>query len=285
MAHQDYLIGVLNKDGSIRTVSDDIILTTQARQSIQPVDQSLLQIADDLDGEMAVVEGELSGGVLYMAEITEVLPKVTGALIQSLVEKQLISYADIQNTLNAFEAGPSDRDKLCAIIIGHKKQSPGAVSADQKVTEFEFNDALSRLIEERTKTVNIKRIYRTTYQQLPDDVNQTDADFAISLHCNAFNNEASGTEVLYYYKSKQGKVLASLLQEKLLAGLGLHDRGIKSRTSEDRGGYLLRYTKMPCVIAEPFFIDNPDDLAQAQSNIKDLADAYVTAIEMMGSQL
>lgn len=285
MAHQDYLIGVLNKDSSIRTLSDDIVLTTQSRQSSLPPDQSLLQVSDALDGKMAVVEGELSGGVLYMAEVTEVLPKVTGALIQSLVEKQLISYADIQNALNVFEDRPADKDKVCALIIGHKQQSPGAVSVDNKVTEFEFNNALSQLIEERTKMVNIQRVYRTTYQQLPADVNQTNADFAISLHCNAFNNQTSGTEVLYYYKSKQGKILANLLQENLLAGLGLNDRGIKARTSEDRGGYLLRYTSMPCVIAEPFFIDNPNDLAHAQSNMKNLADAYVSTIEMMAEQI
>ena len=285
MAHQDYVIGILNKDSSIHTVSDDIVLTTQDRHSLQPAEQSPLQIADDLVGKMAVVEGELSGDVLYMAEVTEVLPKVTGVLIQSLVEKGLISYADIQKTLNALEVKPKDRNKLCALIVGHKKQSPGAVSADRQVTEFEFNDALSQLIEQRLQTVNVRRVYRTTYQQLPEDVNQTDADFAISLHCNAFNNTASGTEVLYYYKSRQGKALASLLQDNLLAALGLNDRGIKPRTTEDRGGYLLRYTQMPCVIAEPFFIDNPDDLALAQTHIKKLADAYVTTIEAMAAQI
>ena len=31
------------------------------------------------------------------------------------------------------------------------------------------------------------------------------------------------------------------------------------KTAEDRGGYVLKYTKCPIVIAEPFFIDNDYD--------------------------
>ena len=62
------------------------------------------------------------------------------------------------------------------------------------------------------------------------DINDTEADFAISLHCNAFNREASGTEVLYYHKSKTGEKIAKILQSSLVEALGINDRGIKPKT-------------------------------------------------------
>ncbi|QJA05280.1 N-acetylmuramoyl-L-alanine amidase [Thermosulfurimonas marina] len=94
---------------------------------------------------------------------------------------------------------------------------------------------------------------------------------------------ASGTEVLYYHRSWKGEKMAQILLDYLVAHLGLPSRGIKPCTSEDRGGYLLRYTKAPCVICEPFFIDNSVDLARAQEDLPGLARAYAQAIEKIGA--
>ncbi|MDL1985814.1 MAG: N-acetylmuramoyl-L-alanine amidase [Deltaproteobacteria bacterium] len=124
-----------------------------------------------------------------------------------------------------------------------------------------------------------QRIYRRTYKDLPDDINALNPNFIISLHCNAFNTQVAGTEVLYYHKSENGKKMAEILLKYLLEHLKLPDRGIKSRMSEDRGGYLLRYTQAPCLIAEPFFIDNNSDLARAQEDLDGLAAAYAAAID------
>ncbi|MFQ5866211.1 MAG: N-acetylmuramoyl-L-alanine amidase [bacterium] len=169
--------------------------------------------------------------------------------------------------------------KLCALVIGHKKSSPGAINDNQNLTEFEFNDFLSFRIEKKVVNTDVQRVYRRTYKELPDDINALAPDFIVSLHCNAFNKQASGTEVLYYYKSDKGKQIAEVLQRHLLDYLTLPDRGIKPRTSEDRGGYLLKYTHAPCVIAEPFFIDNDDDLAKAQEDLEAFAQTYANAID------
>jgi N-acetylmuramoyl-L-alanine amidase len=85
--------------------------------------------------------------------------------------------------------------------------------------------------------------------------------------------------VLYYHSSDAGRTIAEILQRCLVDFLSLPDRGIKPKTSEDRGGYLLRYTNAPCVIAEPFFIDNDHDLARAQEDLYGLAAAYTNAID------
>ena len=147
------------------------------------------------------------------------------------------------------------------------------------LTEFDFNEHLALGIEKKVQKTEIQRVYRRTYKELPDDINALDPDFIVSLHCNAFNGKASGTEVLYYHKSENGKKMAEILLEHLVEHLKLRNRGIKPRTAEDRGGYLLRYTKAPCVIAEPFFIDSDDDLARAQEDLDGLALAYANTIE------
>ncbi|GKT11531.1 MAG: N-acetylmuramoyl-L-alanine amidase [Thiomicrorhabdus sp.] len=169
--------------------------------------------------------------------------------------------------------------KLCALVIGHKKTSPGASNKASALSEFEFNDALAQQIEESAGTVHVQRVYRRTYNSLPEDLNQLAPDFIISLHCNAFNEQASGTETLYYHRSVKGKLIAEILNNNLVDALGLKDRGIKPKSAEDRGGFLLKTTQAPCIIAEPFFIDNDTDLATAESNRNQLVQAYISSIE------
>ena len=175
--------------------------------------------------------------------------------------------------------------KKCALVIGHKKTSQGASNNKTGLTEFVFNDALAQDIESAVSGVEIQRVYRRTYSSLPDDINELNPDFIVSLHCNAYNKKATGTEVLYYHRSAKGKLMAKKLNEHLVDALELKDRGIKSKTSEDRGGFLLKNTMAPCVIAEPFFIDNNDDLAVAQKKRKKLIKAYASGIEAITNSI
>ena len=173
--------------------------------------------------------------------------------------------------------------KTCALVIGHKQDSPGAVNKNSEISEFAFNSRLALAIEDGIKDVKIERVLRQSYGALPYKINALDPDFIISLHCNAFNKKVSGTRVLYYHRSQKGKRLAEILQEKLVAALGLKDGGIKPKTTEDKGGYLLFYTRAPAVIAEPFFIDNDNDLKTATDVRDKLILAYVEAIALIGS--
>ena len=167
----------------------------------------------------------------------------------------------------------------CALVIGHKKSSPGARNEAAGIAEFEFNEKLAMDIEAKVQDVFIQRVYRRTFQALPHDINELNPNFIISLHCNAYNKEASGTEVLYYYKSENGKKMAEILDRHLVGALELPDRGILPRNVENRGGYLLKYTNASCVISEPFFIDNDRDYARAMERYEQLVMAYALAIE------
>lgn len=148
----------------------------------------------------------------------------------------------------------------CALVIGHKKSSPGASNKNSGLTEFTFNEALAMEIESEVSGVKAQRVYRRTYSSLPDDINELNPDFIVSLHCNAFISTETGAEVLYYHHSTKGKLIADILNTHLIKALGLKDRGIKPKTSEDRGGFFIKKTYASCVIAEPFFIDNDSDL-------------------------
>lgn len=175
--------------------------------------------------------------------------------------------------------------KTCALVIGHKKTSSGASNKKSGLTEFAFNEKLAMEIEDNVNDVSIQRVYRRTYKTLPGDINELNPDFIISMHCNAFNKTASGTEVLYYHRSKKGKRMAKILNVGFIEALGLKDRGIKAKSAEDRGGYLLKSTIAPCVIAEPFFIDNNSDLQTVIDNRDELIKAYASSIEAIANAL
>lgn len=171
--------------------------------------------------------------------------------------------------------------KIVALIVGHSQSSQGASNANG-MTEWAFNHVLASLVANHlTASGKVKPvlIHRDTYSELPEKVNETGADIAVSFHANAFNTEATGSEVLYYHRSIKGRKLADIMQFAATDALGLTDRGIKPKNESDRGGHLLRHTSMPCVIVEPFFIDNSADLKIAMEKQCELAKNYAHAIE------
>ena len=164
---------------------------------------------------------------------------------------------------------------MIVMDIGHSKVSPGAVNATYKVSEFIFNNKLARDIQ---KFIDVRLFYRTSHQNLPSDLNSLKPKYIVSLHCNAFNTRATGSEVLYYHTSKTGKRLAEIYLDHIVGCLGLPNRGVKPRTGTDRGGYQLKYTNAPCIIVEPFFIDNDADFEMVQSVMDEFIQANVRAL-------
>jgi len=163
--------------------------------------------------------------------------------------------------------------KKCALVVGHKPGSPGACNETQGICEFELNNELVDLIMSRLSSsvepdggIELVKVLRNTYRGLPSDINELNPDFVVSFHCNAFNKRASGTETLYYHKSVKGKKIADIFQSNMRYILELPDRGTKGIDVEDRGGHLLKYTNAPCVLVEPFFIDNDKDFNKYVSN-------------------
>ena len=170
----------------------------------------------------------------------------------------------------------------CGLVVGHKPNKPGACNKKYKICEYQFNDQLACNIYDYLKDhetgIKTRIIRRDTYKSLPNDINTIGPDFCISLHCNAFNGRWNGTETLYYHKSKKGKLMAEILQKNIIEVLEFKDRGILPRGTEDRGGYLLRYIDAPCVIVEPFFIDNNKAYQTVIERYDQLVKAYADSI-------
>lgn len=83
--------------------------------------------------------------------------------------------------------------------------------------------------------------------------NFSGAKYFISLHFNAFNGKASGTEV--FAISNPGRRLAlSVVNE--IASLGFKNRGVKNGSHL----FVLRNTNMPAILIEGCFIDSQEDI-------------------------
>ena len=175
-----------------------------------------------------------------------------------------------------------------ALVVGHKASSKGACNENYNLSEFDYNtkiidEVILKLSQDKSKIECFKVFRQTTYSDLPEQINELHPDIVLSFHCNAFNKKASGTEVLYYHKSKRGKLFADLFQGAIVSMLRLPDRNILPCTSEDRGGSLLRYTNAPALILEPFFIDNDLDLERASSMKEHLVECYADTLEFISS--
>lgn len=169
-----------------------------------------------------------------------------------------------------------------AIVVGHSEKSQGAVNASSGMTEFLYNKVVAvklALLLEQDDAHEGVIIYRDNYINLPAKVNRESPDVILSLHCNAFNKKAKGCETLYYHRSKRSKALARMVNKEILWDFDAVDRGIKARQANDRGSYLLRMTDAPCVIVEPFFIDNDDDYDMFQTKQGEYAMCLAEAID------
>ena len=104
-----------------------------------------------------------------------------------------------------------------------------------------------------------------------DEANSMPADIFISLHCNAANTEARGTEIeVYQCDGGEACKLAQCIQSQIVDSLKTVDRGLKERT----GLIVLKHTDMPAVLVEMAFIDNDADAAL----LLDQADNFARAI-------
>lgn len=163
-----------------------------------------------------------------------------------------------------------------ALSIGHSESEQGAVNQTFGITEFMYNSGLAKLIQKELIKLghDVDLVWRKELKDLPKQINSTNADICVELHCNAYNKIVSGSEVLHYPESPNGLALAEFIQEAIVDVLDLRDRGIKGSERE----LILRKTKMPCVIVEPFFIDNDMDMIIGNEHKKDLALAIASGI-------
>ncbi len=104
--------------------------------------------------------------------------------------------------------------------------------------------------------------------------NASGADIFVSLHCNAANCIAEGTETLVYRFGGTSEILARCIQDQLIDTLGTVDRGLKERPNLG----VLKHTSMPAVLVEIAFIDNDSDHEILVTRKVDIARAIARGI-------
>ncbi|MBW4613138.1 MAG: N-acetylmuramoyl-L-alanine amidase [Desmonostoc vinosum HA7617-LM4] len=93
--------------------------------------------------------------------------------------------------------------------------------------------------------------------------NASGVDVFVSIHFNAFNGQANGTEV--FATSDRGRKIAKPVLDEIIK-LGFFNRGVKSGSHL----YVLKNTDMPAILIECCFIDSKKDMnlfnAEAMAN-------------------
>lgn len=156
---------------------------------------------------------------------------------------------------------PSIQNGRNVVIIdpGHGGSDPGAVgigNIHEADVVLEIAQKVASILEQqgvqtimtRTSDVDVELEPRVAMAE------QANASLFVSIHANAIDMsrpEVNGTST-YYFSS--GESLAQVVQDSIVQGLGVQDRGIHSARF-----YVLRKTSMPAILVETAFVTGAED--------------------------
>lgn len=141
---------------------------------------------------------------------------------------------------------------------------PGAVSNGIREADIALawgNELRSILMEQGHKVIRTRRDH-----QDPAPVGQRAAiakrfggDIMLSIHCNAADGAASGTET--FYRGDGNKLTAQRINTAVVEALGTKDRGVKLESASQHAR-LAVMAFQPCFLVELGFIDHAGDRAK-----------------------
>ena len=139
----------------------------------------------------------------------------------------------------------------------HIPEDPGAVNPHNGLKEADVAQQVGKLVVKYLEAAGLKTFYlqSDSLEEIANSANNSGADVFVSIHCNAFNTMAKGTEVEIYGSGGEREILAQCIQDQIVKSLGTIDRGLKIRPNL----YELKHTSMPAVLVELAFIDNDED--------------------------
>lgn len=97
-----------------------------------------------------------------------------------------------------------------------------------------------------------------SYPCITTEANKSGADFAISIHLNACDQQANGTECFVFMRGSSADRMAQHIQKQICHQLYRIDRGVKYEEDKprDRRFSFIMKTDMPAIIVECCFIDS-----------------------------
>ncbi|MBD2773386.1 N-acetylmuramoyl-L-alanine amidase [Iningainema tapete] len=146
------------------------------------------------------------------------------------------------------------------IDIGHNcppdTGAPGLKLEDELTLDV-GNRVISKLTQLKHEVIECKpknaNSVRESLSKRCFNANAAKVDIYVSIHFNAFNWQANGTEI--YAVSDEGRKIASPVLDEIVK-LGFFNRGVKSGTHL----YVLRNTDMPAILIECCFCDSQKDM-------------------------
>lgn len=155
--------------------------------------------------------------------------------------------------------------KVVALDVGHGWGNSalfdaGAIANGR--TEYEINSLVAKKIAEILKTLGaVVHVFdyapdtseRLFLNQKGKKAGEVGANVFVSIHHNAFNGTAQGSETLIHSLAEtHDEILADCIQKQLVDKLKLTNRGIKAQQLGVLKGCP---TKIPACLTEAFFID------------------------------
>ena len=161
----------------------------------------------------------------------------------------------------------------------------GAKNAETGLRECDVAKHIANLVEKYLTAAGVEVVgniqsdnlyYDSDYPQpcVCAEANASGADIFVSIHCNAFDCDAHGTETYAYTSGGEGEKLACCINDQIVGALGTLDRGVKFRQDY----IVLRHTDMPAVIVETAFIDSDIDEPLLRVKQDDFARAIARGI-------
>jgi len=189
----------------------------------------------------------------------------------SLAPSGTYGYRIVVDIFRRTDGPPGDGPPLVCVDPGHGGIDTGAIGVGG-VKEKDLNLAIGLALAQDLRNAGLAVMMTRdddsypTLQQRTDMANAGQASLFVSVHNNAGDASASGTETYYWQDtnhptnySAQGQKLATLIQQDLVAALGFIDRGAKTPAN---GLWVLDNTNMTAVLTEVGFLTNPAEEAK-----------------------
>lgn len=196
-------------------------------------------------------------------------------------------YEDKDNFYISLKKPGTVYDKVIVIDAGHGGNDIGTFTKYGDIYEKNFNLDIVLELKKLLEHDNIKVYYTRLSDQKVylnprvDLANDSEADFFISVHCNASSSsQANGTEILYAGEDKtvrsQSKKFAQICMDEVVKSAKTKKRGIVLR----KDVYILENAKVPAALIEGAYLTNPGDLnfLQKKKNRKKIAEGIYHAI-------
>ena len=174
---------------------------------------------------------------------------------------------------NVLPASGSVEKKVILIDAGHGGDDPGKIGINQakeKDINLAITEKVKKCLEKEKITAELTRKEDKGLGTTGDGskktedmqsrvrmINETKPVLTVSIHQNSYEDpEIHGAQVFYYEGSKEGKMLAELLQKSLIDNVDPQNHRVAKANS---GYYILKNTSAPTVIVECGFLSNPEE--------------------------